>query len=88
MILLITEKISTSLMFLIITFTLVKRIGIAFSAAHFSWDSFEDVGFLVTLLYIISKKLIFSVFGFSVTIFNLLFMKLMQHIWFGVYQIY
>ena len=65
----------------------MKRIGIAFLPPLTFFSDLRNVfGFLVTLLYIIGKKVIFSKFlWFLVIIFVLLYI---QHIWFGVYQIY
>ena len=70
-----------------IKFTLMKRIGIAFLPPLIFFSDLRNVfGFLVTLLYIIGKKVIFSkFFWFLVIIFVLLHI---QHICFGVYQIY
>ena len=70
----------------LITFTLVKRIGIAyFFSVDISSDSLKVFGFLVKLFHVISKKASFQVFGYNICS---VFVKLMQHIWFGVYQIY
>ena len=52
---------------------------------HIFSGSLKVFGFLVMLLYIFDKGNILRVFGFSVTIFVLLFVKLMKHILLGVY---
>ena len=51
------------------------------SSAYIFSDSLKVFGILVTFK-------IFKVFGFLVTILVLLFEKIMQHLWFGVYYIY
>ena len=61
----------------------------SFSSARNFSDSFKVFGFSVTLLYIFGKKSnIFNIFRFSATILALLFAKLMQHMWFRLYQLY
>ena len=72
----------------LITITLVKRIGIAFFLrSHFFGFTHSFRIFGHAFVYNRWKGNIFKIFGFSVTIFVLLFVKLMQHTWFGVYQI-
>ena len=46
-----------------IIFTLLNRIAIVFSSAHIFSDSHKVFGFLVTLLYIICKKVILLKFS-------------------------
>ena len=66
----------------VITFILANCLGIAFFLqSHFSRFT-QFLGFSVLLL----KENIFKVFRFLVTILVLL-VKLMAHIWFGVYKI-
>ena len=61
------------------TLTLVKRLGIAFFFCSHFFGFTQSFQILVTILYILSKKVIFSKFSdFLVTIFVLLFLKLRQ----------
>ena len=63
-------------------------IFIKFLSSHFFGvpPNFEIYGH--TFVYHLLQGNIFKVFGFSVTIFLLFFVKLMQHMWFNAYQMY
>ena len=74
---------------MLITFTLVKRIRIAFFLRSLFFGFTQSFRiFAHDFVYNRQKGNIFKVFWYSVTIFVLFFVKLIQHIWFGVYQIY
>ena len=70
-------------------FTFTNVLDLSFFSAHIFSESPKNFRFLVMLLYIIGKKVIFSKFSnIRLQVFVLLFLKLMQHIWSEIYQIY